>query len=643
MHGGGVLVEVVALAAVVDDVHEHAAGRGLALHGELERPAALEPGRRRAEVPGEEVGHEQAGVGQAVAVIEHVRVPGQVDDGALAVPAGDRAGGVAVSFGETELGRAEALRREHAQEPLGARFRLGDVVGAVEHQDLGLGQRQLAVADAEVGTAQVAPHRRHAGDREAGERGRVALDAALVVEAGLAGRDEDAAGRNPGVDRGGLGGGEAGDVRHDEGLVSVERVVRDEFVADEVERKAGLDEGAVGAAEGGRAVGGGAGAGAVQVGGARLVEADRRGGVEAGVVGLVRGVPVEQVGDLGEGLLVVLVEHTEQVEVERRAAAELLGEAQQVVGAGLGGEAPGEVDEVGRGRGDDLAAAVGPAPLRLLAGLVGPLGLRAVDGALDFEADEVAVAAVAGDGDLRVHLLDVAVAPGAELERGAVLELDVVGVGGVGEILLRRQRLAVHLAKAADAIVALADAEVRAGVVGVAIAEHVEEDAVDVVLPERLRDDLECVVLIPAAVDAGLVGAVVLERLALAVVHEPVGMRLVGDAGRLRHVEAADERQALGVGGLDRGAEGVVLHVGVDRVQRQPGRVEGEDAADVVEQDVGAEGAGLLREGLLIVERVGLAEVGLHHAVGALPPGGRGRRVRGGGGGFVRQHACGLP
>ncbi len=83
------------------------------------------------------------------------------------------------------------------------------------------------------------------------------------------------------------------------------------------------------------------------------------------------------------------------------------------------------------------------------------------------------------------------------------------------------------------------------------IAEHVEEQAVDLVAIERLAENLQRVLAVVAAVDADRIQAVVDRRLAIDALEEPLRMRVEHGLLRLAQIEAADHAHAARVRQLD--------------------------------------------------------------------------------------------
>ena len=203
-------------------------------------------------------------------------------------------------------------------------------------------------------------------------------------------------------------------------------------------------------------------------------------------------------------------------------------------------------------------------------------------------------------------------------------ELLVIAVG------FQRQVAVVAGAEQALAVVAPAEAQGVAAVVRRRVAEHVEEQAVDVVPVQRLGENLDRLLAIPAAVDAGLIQPVVNCRLAAGFLEEPLGVGVVGVLVGFAQVEPADDADAACVCFLEYLPERVVpfWDIRAHAVVPDLAGVERRDPAQLHQQHVGVEGGHLFDERPGVQRRISLAEVGLEPADGLAHPPVRRRRAR---------------
>ncbi len=181
------------------------------------------------------------------------------------------------------------------------------------------------------------------------------------------------------------------------------------------------------------------------------------------------------------------------------------------------------------------------------------------------------------------------------------------------------------------AVIAVADAQRMAAVVGGGIAEHVEEQTVDVVALQRLGQDLGGLLAIPAAIHTGLVEAVVRRGLAIGFLEEPFGMGLIHIAMSLAEVEAPDDPDAAGMTQLQDLAKRVAAprYIRTDIVVLHLARIECRDAPHGHQQGVALEIRNFSHKFWRIERRVVLAQVGLHPANRLLhPPAGFGGEDR---------------
>src|SRR5438874_1233918 len=93
----------------------------------------------------------------------------------------------------------------------------------------------------------------------------------------------------------------------------------------------------------------------------------------------------------------------------------------------------------------------------------------------------------------------------------------------------------------------MAQADVTAAIVARLIAEHVEKEAVDVVLLQRLAQDFHRLDAVIAAVDAGGVKAVIDHGLAVELAEKPFGMGVEDGLLRFAEIETSDHADLSGV------------------------------------------------------------------------------------------------
>ncbi len=209
---------------------------------------------------------------------------------------------------------------------------------------------------------------------------------------------------------------------------------------------------------------------------------------------------------------------------------------------------------------------------------------------------------------------------GRQFGHDAPLELLIGAPVGIGAVVGAGQIQLVQVAEPPLAIVTDANAVIHVGIVSSNKGRHVEEKAIDVVTLDTFLQDLQAVVLRPPAIGAGLVSSGIFARSAVSVAHEPVGMRVKGRLRRLGQVKAPDIGQALRMCGGDHFPGKVALHERIAIMERQLGRIEGDDPAYIGHDDVRAERAGFAGDRPGIFQRVDFAQVCLEDAIFMLPP-----------------------
>ena len=155
-----------------------------------------------------------------------------------------------------------------------------------------------------------------------------------------------------------------------------------------------------------------------------------------------------------------------------------------------------------------------------------------------------------------------------------------------------------------------------AAVVGRRIAEHVEEQPVDLIAVERLRQNRHRVLPVVVAVDARRIEAVVNGRLTVRTFEEPLRVRVEDCLLRLAQIEAADNSNAAGACLPKDVAEQVTARRQecARIVKRDACGVLRDDAAHVDEEGVGGKLGDGGDERLRVERRVRFAQVGLEES-----------------------------
>ena len=162
----------------------------------------------------------------------------------------------------------------------------------------------------------------------------------------------------------------------------------------------------------------------------------------------------------------------------------------------------------------------------------------------------------------------------------------------------------------------MAQAHILAAVIGGLVAEHVEEEPVDIVLIEPFGEYLHGLLPVIAAVDTGRIEPVVDYRTAIRLAEEPLGVGVIDRLLRLAEIVAADHPDVAGVRLAQRVAKHVAagLQIRAWIVKFHLGRIVSGDAAHAREYHVGVHGGQRLHLPARVRGGVGFAQIGLHQA-----------------------------
>ncbi len=247
--------------------------------------------------------------------------------------------------------------------------------------------------------------------------------------------------------------------------------------------------------------------------------------------------------------------------------------------------------------------------VHIVAGGVGPERQRTAHRSVGFRHDAVRVFLNVGkETGLRTFGADQTGKVCCHFARAGEHELLVVGVG------LRGQVAPKTLSEQALAVVAVAQANVAATVVGGGIAEHVKEETGDRIAFQRLGQNDHGLTTVVATVDASRVEAVIGYRVAASLAEKPLRVRIENLLARLAKVKPANHTNASRLR-LTKHLAKRIPSCGEMRtavVERYVGRIVGDDPAHSKQQDIGLEFGYLCRETRRIKGGVGLAQIRLH-------------------------------